>query len=653
MFGGQAVAEFFSDEKNIEDSIGDCYASHIKNLREGGKSSQWTKDEKFGSSIDTVLKDMINDCFNLSGIFKDANKGKDEDANKGYKLIDFEDTCEPTKFTGANWNFILMANLLKFSVWGNCRKKQQNNNFKQMLIDELGGNDEVIEFLKNGSSLDELCLRYICLSEVLWPSEKMDKEDWQKAELKKFMADNHRLVWIEMDNEGIDLMGKLLKKHYEKRNVENLEEKINTAVSDCKEYLRGLNIQDIINEFKVHESVKNLKQLAKSSDGATSQRTQYRVGHIMRDPGVLQYFISKSADRNERYPTFVEVGTESEPEDFVIVGDLHGNALALSAVLQKYLPQIVAGTRSLVLTGDYVDRGPHSLEIIIMLSLLKQIYPDRIFMLKGNHETTDYYSSKGFGAGLYNYGSNNHTSSITTSLKRAGMIQRNSSDQSKAIDEKIRKTVYTLFDNLPLVAKLNGTTICVHGCLPIEPDKDRKGAIKCVAGENFMKMDYANERSLEKGETVERLMTWNDINFNEKPQPLVLASDRGKEDVYKLSRAAVSEFMGMNKNPGTGYKAKYLIRGHQHELGYDALKDIGIYTTIAAFDKFLKGNGMIMELNGAKEPEGVNLEQYYADNKDDVDKMMTETLGQDALDEGKVYNDKGIAEWKKYALNAE
>ncbi|ELP84995.1 serine/threonine protein phosphatase 2B catalytic subunit gamma isoform, putative [Entamoeba invadens IP1] len=67
----------------------------------------------------------------------------------------------------------------------------------------------------------------------------------------------------------------------------------------------------------------------------------------------------------------------------VIFGDLHGQFYDLANILLDY-PQ-PSDTHMLFL-GDYVDRGYFGCENILLLFSMKVTYPDRIHLLRGNHE---------------------------------------------------------------------------------------------------------------------------------------------------------------------------------------------------------------------------------------------------------------------------
>jgi serine/threonine protein phosphatase 1 len=68
---------------------------------------------------------------------------------------------------------------------------------------------------------------------------------------------------------------------------------------------------------------------------------------------------------------------------FFAVGDIHGCFHKLRALMEKIPIDLERDT--LIFIGDYIDRGPNSIEVVDFLLDLKKRYPGIIF-LKGNHE---------------------------------------------------------------------------------------------------------------------------------------------------------------------------------------------------------------------------------------------------------------------------
>ena len=89
--------------------------------------------------------------------------------------------------------------------------------------------------------------------------------------------------------------------------------------------------------------------------------------------------------------------------------------------------------------GDYVDRGIHGIEVLIILMALKINYPKQVIMLRGNHESR----------------------SMTTYFTyRQECLDK--------YDVEIYDAFMEMFDNLPLMATVNDLFLCVHG--GISPD---------------------------------------------------------------------------------------------------------------------------------------------------------------------------------------
>ena len=123
----------------------------------------------------------------------------------------------------------------------------------------------------------------------------------------------------------------------------------------------------------------------------------------------------------------------------IICGDIHGQFADLLELF-RIGGQINETSANYVFLGDLVDRGFNSVETLSLLLVLKVLYPHRLTLIRGNHESRQVTSIYGF----YD----------ECAKKYGGM------DVWRACCE--------VFDCIPLAALVGGQCLCVHGGLSPE-----------------------------------------------------------------------------------------------------------------------------------------------------------------------------------------
>jgi protein phosphatase len=73
----------------------------------------------------------------------------------------------------------------------------------------------------------------------------------------------------------------------------------------------------------------------------------------------------------------------------VVIGDLHGDLKSLTTILERnsFMEKLEESKNTtVVFLGDYGDRGKSSVEVYYMVLKLKLSFPQKIILLRGNHE---------------------------------------------------------------------------------------------------------------------------------------------------------------------------------------------------------------------------------------------------------------------------
>lgn len=117
-----------------------------------------------------------------------------------------------------------------------------------------------------------------------------------------------------------------------------------------------------------------------------------------------------------------------------VVGDTHGQFYDLLNLFEKF--GYVSEEHIYLFNGDFVDRGSWSCEVALYLYVLKILFPNSLYINRGNHETNDMNKTYGF-----------------------------TDECEHKYSKKIFEAFSESFGALPLATLINQAYLCMHGGL--------------------------------------------------------------------------------------------------------------------------------------------------------------------------------------------
>ena len=108
--------------------------------------------------------------------------------------------------------------------------------------------------------------------------------------------------------------------------------------------------------------------------------------HMIKDAAQL---LSREAGQVEDLRITGRLVSVRPKGEIIVVGDIHGDLESLVHVLKNsgFVEKMRRGKDSfLVFLGDYGDRGLYSAEVYYVVLKLKEMFPQKVVLMRGNHE---------------------------------------------------------------------------------------------------------------------------------------------------------------------------------------------------------------------------------------------------------------------------
>lgn len=161
-------------------------------------------------------------------------------------------------------------------------------------------------------------------------------------------------------------------------------------------------------------------------------------------------------DSRKNVPVIIAKNPEDIPENLWFVGDIHGDILALNAIIRLIDEQTPEAT--IVFLGDLFDRHAHGYESVTRVLELMRTRPGRILWLAGNHDVGLKFNRKKFHSDC-------NPSDFATYLN------------SKKHLRKFGRELCNFIEHLPRALFLPDGLVCTHGGVPHDDIQQRLATV--------------------------------------------------------------------------------------------------------------------------------------------------------------------------------
>lgn len=138
--------------------------------------------------------------------------------------------------------------------------------------------------------------------------------------------------------------------------------------------MNSINQHQLVQFQKILDD--HIEQMSKNLENVSNGQEKFTFK--ICDRSVLTSICEKSRQLFRDEPIIINI-----PGECIVVGDIHGHIIDLYRIFTTF--DLPPKTKYLFL-GDIVDRGGFSLETITLILVLKILFPNHIYIIRGNHE---------------------------------------------------------------------------------------------------------------------------------------------------------------------------------------------------------------------------------------------------------------------------